>query len=529
MAGNDYWLSLDTIDQPRNLKVVEVCHISQELCKCGRIPIFVSSLTRSRGEHFWQGPSHRQAFAMQVRDADSPPVGIATTEYFYPSGRQLRFLTGCSHYVRSHGEAFLRSMAPRSSPSLNLRSHFRRNDAFKPVDSYLNAYADDLCKQPRYSHSREPALPTPEVLQRVCSYHRCRNMRIVSGDDELLQRAANPRTGVITPFLTGSEDLNIDYLSAGTNTPKASPLIRIARKAVGSGPKSRKRELPKLPSDLTVDPDRDPVLKPSTSIRLSQYLPRLEFLHPSHFANLERSYRRPADLLPREKHNALNKRTVSSTSPPSNKVPPRQHMQRQNGNVGVPQARTRVADRSFFKDPQGIRDIRAKTRPSQACSCIRCRGTEPSTEQEQPKMDQCPDGSADQVKEGVGLNDSTDPNIGGLKPPIPRDGQVKISVFTHLPRTGWIQQRLVEMIGHVCLTLHHASPAVQVLRSPEIARIDEYVRAAKSVFLAALYLLVLLNILALAARAFRSLLTIIAMVGWPVRMLWFVSSWVLRG
>ena len=448
----------------------------------------------------------------------------------YLSRRQLRFSTDHPYYVCSHGEAFLRSMASRSSSSFSLRSHFRRNDACKPVDSYLNAYVDDLCKQPRYSGAREPALPTSEVRQDVSLCHRRRNMRIVSDDDELLQRAANPRTGVISPFVTGNEDLSIDYLSVGTNTPKASPLIKIARKAVGSGPKLRERELPKLPSDLTVGPDRDPALKPTTSIRLSQYLPRLESLHPSHFANLERSCRRPADLLPREKHHALNKRTVSSTSPPESKVPPRHHMQRRDGSVGVPQARARVADRSFSKDLEGIRDIRAKTQPSQICSCIRCRGTEPPTKQEQPKVDQCPNGSADQLKEGVGLKDSVDANIGGLKPPAhSRDGAMKSSIFSHLPRTDWIQQRLVEMIGHVYSTLHHASPALQVLRSPEKAPIDEYARAAKSVFLATLYLLVLLNILALAARALRSLYRIIAVVGWPVRMLWFVSSWVLRG
>ena len=421
-------------------------------------------------------------------------------------------------------------MASRSSSSFSLRSHFRHNDASKPVDSYLNAYVDDLCKQPRYSDSREPVLPTSEVCQNVSLCHPPRNMRIVNDDDELLQRAANPRTGVISPFVTGNEDLSIDYLSVGTTTPKASPLVKIARKAVGSGPKSRKRELPKIPSDPTVDPDRDPLLRPSTSIRLSQHPPRLDFLHPSHFANLERSYRRPADLLPREKHHALNKRTVSSTSPPESKVPSRHHMQRQDGSVGVTQARTRVADRSFFKDPEGIRDIRAKTRPSQICSCIRCRGTEPSTKQEQPKVDQCPDGAADQVNEGVGLKDSADAPIGGLKPPArSRDGAMKSSIFSHLPRTDWIQQRLVEMIGHVYSTLHHASPALQVLRSPEKAPIDEYARAVKSVFLATLYLLVLLNIFALAARALSSLLRIIAVVGWPVRMLWLVSSWVLRG
>lgn len=84
------------------------------------------------------------------------------------------------------------------------------------------------------------------------------------------------------------------------------------------------------------------------------------------------------------------------------------------------------------------------------------------------------------------------------------------------------------MLSHVFTTLHHASPALRVLRPPETAKIDEYARALRQVFLAGIYLLVLLNLVALFGKALRFVIKIAALVGWPVRALWLILSWIMK-
>ncbi|CAF9931803.1 hypothetical protein IMSHALPRED_008722 [Imshaugia aleurites] len=86
--------------------------------------------------------------------------------------------------------------------------------------------------------------------------------------------------------------------------------------------------------------------RPPTSPTLTQYLPRLQFLHPSHFANLETSsYRRPKQLLParlrlpRQQRQAVEDVCTTTFTTTSAEVPrweQRPKMQRQEGNSVVP-------------------------------------------------------------------------------------------------------------------------------------------------------------------------------------------------
>lgn len=87
---------------------------------------------------------------------------------------------------------------------------------------------------------------------------------------------------------------------------------------------------------------------PPASPTLNQYLPRLQFLHPSHFANLETSsYRRPTQLLPARLRSLGQKRqgvedvcttTFTTTSTKEPCLIQRPKMQRQKGGSLVPRA-----------------------------------------------------------------------------------------------------------------------------------------------------------------------------------------------
>ena len=146
--------------------------------------------------------------------------------------------------------------------SRDLRNYFRRN--VKPTESVsvASTYDHRFCKEQR--QEQDHALPTSKVAnidsQKRRSRHRRSEMWTVSEDDALIQRAANPRTGVISPFITGCGDeqcVASDYLAVGKEKAKPSPLIRIARKAVGSGTRSRMHE----PINSAV-PDADAAVKP---------------------------------------------------------------------------------------------------------------------------------------------------------------------------------------------------------------------------------------------------------------------------
>lgn len=88
---------------------------------------------------------------------------------------------------------------------------------------------------------------------------------------------------------------------------------------------------------------------PPASPILSQYLPRLQFLHPSHFANLETSsYRRPTQLFParlrplgpqRQAVEDVCTTTFTTTSTKGPRWEQRPKMQRQEGNSVIPRVK----------------------------------------------------------------------------------------------------------------------------------------------------------------------------------------------
>ena len=95
-----------------------------------------------------------------------------------------------------------------------------------------------------------------------------------------------------------------------------------------------------------------------------------------------------------------------------------------------------------------------------------------------------------------------------------------------LPKLGSIQQLLHRMIGHVMRTMHHASPALTTLRTANGSTRD-YFRAIKDLALAAVYLLVLLNLFMVLRKVlvfvgkmlywfWHPVQTIIMIVGWCV-------------
>lgn len=394
-----------------------------------------------------------------------------------------------------------------SSHSRNLHKYFGRNVKATPEPvSKASTDSHDYYKEHR--QEQDHALPTPEVTiidsQKRRSRRRRSKMRTVSEDDALIQRAANPRTGVITPFITGygnQQCVASDYLAIGKEVAKPSPLVRIARKAVGSGTKARN------PINSAVS-DADAAVKSATSIRLSQYLPRLEFLHPSHFANMERSYRRPMHLRKQQcdKH---AKHTVS-TMQSNGKTHQRPHIHRQDGKTSVP----RVAIRSG-----GVNVVQSE-RPSQLCHCSKCI-LQSSLKECLPEMPQCLDGRADPASDdGDGEPKSqAEVDLARAKPGQWARGPKRFVCLQILPNTRWIQTRLVEMLCHVFTTLHHASSALQVLKSSKTAKIDEYARALRQMFLASIYLLVLLNLVALFGKVLRFVIKIAALIEWSIKAL----------
>ena len=91
-----------------------------------------------------------------------------------------------------------------------------------------------------------------------------------------------------------------------------------------------------------------------------------------------------------------------------------------------------------------------------------------------------------------------------------------------------IWRRVMEMILHVFSTLHHASPALQVLRSTN-ARPSEYGKALRDFCRAIIYLLVLLSLLQLVAHAVRIVFMVLAVLAWPFKLTWLVLNWAASG
>lgn len=414
---------------------------------------------------------------------------------------------------------------------MDIRKYFK--DAWDGEFGYFRSKPESRASPDvRYSPTSHKAIaPKPKYESSEHNRRtRTKAMRTVSEDDELVQRAANPRTGMITPFINIAsikEDAKSDYLAAVQRCEsKTPPLVRLARKAVGSGVKHRKHGLAYSPP-VREEVDTSPPIKPSPSQRLSQYLPKLEFLHPSHFANLEQAYHRPTHLLPpnlrKKQHRTLSKRIVSGE-----KACERPPMQRRDGNENVSQA---IPEEEVC-DLKGKRHFRARLRSSPTCHCPICLSPGKTTKQSQNTTITGPVGLAadrdndiDSYKALWEMDKHRDnDDIKFAKPRLPR---LDTMTTWSLANTGWIQERILGMISHVFTTLHDGSPALKVLRSQD-ARFDEYAKALRQVFLAALYTLVLLNIFMLVARVVRLILRLLVVLGWPVKMVCFMLGWVFR-
>lgn len=85
-----------------------------------------------------------------------------------------------------------------------------------------------------------------------------------------------------------------------------------------------------------------------------------------------------------------------------------------------------------------------------------------------------------------------------------------------LHKLGSIQQVLHRMMGHVMRTMHHASPALTTLRTAN-ATTRDYFRAIKDLALAAVYLLVLLNLFMVLRRVLVFVGKVLYWVSHPVQ------------
>ena len=105
------------------------------------------------------------------------------------------------------------------------------------------------------------------------------------------------------------------------------------------------------------------------------------------------------------------------------------------------------------------------------------------------------------------------------------DGKLqKLAILSNLG----IWQRVMEMVLHVFSTLHHASPALHVLRSTN-ARPSEYGKALRDFCRAIVYLLVLLSLLQLVAHAVRIVFMVLTALAWPFKLVWIILRWVASG
>ena len=88
----------------------------------------------------------------------------------------------------------------------------------------------------------------------------------------------------------------------------------------------------------------------------------------------------------------------------------------------------------------------------------------------------------------------------------------------------YVQLRLYEMACHVMQTLHSSSPALTVLRSPNVSA-REFLFAIREVFLAVVYLLLLLNIIMVLRKVIVLVSVCLFWIWHPVRMAIAVFRW----
>lgn len=529
-------------------------------------------------------------------------------------------------------------------------------------------------------------------------------MRTVGQDDELTQRGANPRTGLVTPFVTtgGKPSTENDYMQAQirdprqrhrshgrwkqdgmswsfTDSPLPSPVAQSAhefcrgawikslqdkflvdmpgvddpeppqmtmkqikeyqngikiiygrgceekaakasnpgaiqtispdltRKGVDRGasshecgPAARRSKLKdsqgllraRLLDESTENPFIGRLHSTTTIVqptRLTQFLPNIDLLHPSHLSNLPLSYRRPANLSP-----SCPQRLKPSADDLS-AAPSRPKVRRQDEAIEVPRVglnqcfsdleknaqhfheRSTVLKEEVMTEGAGVElsKVRARLRLSQTCKCSRCVDTNNApalcaisdnvlrearssvkrthTEDKGSTNSETRQGAPEAEKAKV-LGSGSDPN------PLPsRQSELETSEFSPSsapPQTSdlrrsksfvrraekiialvdmmpildlvWAQHRLSDVLQHVLLTFHHALPASRVLRRVD-ARVEEYVVAVRQVLIAAVYLVILLKVVITVVRVVGLLLNILLIISWPVRAVGVVVRWFLLG
>ena len=87
---------------------------------------------------------------------------------------------------------------------------------------------------------------------------------------------------------------------------------------------------------------------------------------------------------------------------------------------------------------------------------------------------------------------------------------------------------LRQMIGHVIRTLHHASPAFIILRTAKTTTRDHF-RAMKDLFLATLYLLLLLNLFMALKKVLFFVGKVLYWIGHPVQTIVVIVGWCIIG
>ena len=517
-------------------------------------------------------------------------------------------------------------------------------------------------------------------------------MRTVGHDDELTQRGANPRTGLVTPFVTtdGSKaSTGQDYVAAKpphakrrhrshgrwkqddtgwsfTDSALPSPIVQsaensycaasikglqdkfvvdmpgvdnpeppqmsikqireyqesiqgsygrggrdrevraatdpttdlpqsIKRKEIGTGANfgrdtpticlSRANDKKGLHAHIFNENNQQSSTAPCPPLRLSQYLPKIDLLHPSHFANLPSSYRRPSDLLPGRNRRPNTKPDISVAV---DAMPPRPQVQRQDGAMIVPRVRwdtregekgskihqphpskvTPPADTSGEKSATELEVVREKLRQSQICKCFRCLDAHAVSRAPTPILRATSGNAArdpglntkncHRDDEGVGAGDTKEMGAGniskipstldqpGLKSPnelsTGRTGDLTRSKsfvkrvervtelldLASLPDLKWLRGRMVDAAQEVILTFCYTPSALRILREGNVFS-EVGVEALKTVLLAVLYFLVLLKIAITLVRVVRLILSILVVISWPAKIVATVVRWCLLG
>ena len=378
-----------------------------------------------------------------------------------------------------------------------------------------------------------------------------------------------------SPVQNMSPDITKKRKGRGASTHECDPAAQPSR------PKDSQRLLRARILDETTENPLIGGLHPTTIIvqptRLSQFLPKINLLHPSHLSNLPLSHRRPSNLSPscpqRLKPSADNRSAA----------PSRPKVRRQDEAIKVPRVgldqcfsdlesnaqhihkRSTVLREEVMPEGAGVElsRVRARLQPSQMCKCSRCVDTNNApalfafsgsvlrearsgvnkehredqyfsnaSSEPEPKIAKNSLPSSQSELETSELSHSSAPQASDLRRSNSFVRRVErittlVDMMPTLSRV-WAQHRLSKVPQHVLLTFHHALPASRVLRRAD-ARIEEYVVAVRQVLIAVVYLVISLKVVVTVVRVVGLLLNIILILSWPARAVGVVIRWFLMG